>query len=277
MTNTQDLPAIRNQLYDRVERWWLWSLRLGLLLQLIAVASILLATDTFLAGAATVGLFVPIAVTWLRYHAAQITNNADKCRRLILYSDGLGQEIPAYELAIVRGWATGESAAAPFVAPYYASTLPAGPRRLLDITAEAAFFTHELAKKEAFRRLWVFVVSLLLVAAVVYVGIETASTDILALIARAALAAVALLVAGDLLVLCCQYFQLASSSERSFRECARLREGLSVSTEAAHQVVEDYHLTVAQSPPIPGKLYKKHVDRLNEVYRQSHAVGEDNG
>lgn len=71
---------------------------------------------------------------------------AQRLRRLAMLEDGIGREPTPFETAALpeRAWAaSGEGLAD----PYYASHLPKGPKRLVDITSECAFFSGKLAER----------------------------------------------------------------------------------------------------------------------------------
>jgi hypothetical protein len=64
---------------------------------------------------------------------------AERLRRLAMLEDGIGREVAPLEVAILaeRVWNTPECRVPE---PYYSSGLPKGPKRLVDVTAECAFF-----------------------------------------------------------------------------------------------------------------------------------------
>ena len=285
MPRTGSLSDIRNYLYDQVElRWW-WVLGVTLVAQLLSLIAIIVNQAWFLVIVGFVALITPIAVTWLRESAIDITQKADKCRRLILYADGLGTNIPESELATVRSWTTGiQLTQAPFVPPYYASTLPNGPQRLVDITAESAYFTRSLAGKAAGYLLGILGVSIVIVIAIIYFADFAASTAqltanqniiLLKSAAKVAVTAISFILSGEILILWKQYSDLKSAAGETFRTCAALRDEQNLPIHEAMQVVEDYHLALLKSPPIPAKLYLKYQDELNQDYRDSYGINPE--
>ena len=142
------LLNLRNFLYARAGMKWTWSVCLSFAALLLTILG-LWTNRPFLIACIGVGsVALPILVTWIRESASDDMLKGDKCRRLILLSDGLGQPIPPSQIAEVRSWVLGAAILpSAFVPPYYLSSLPAGPQRLADNLTESAFFTKALAAK----------------------------------------------------------------------------------------------------------------------------------
>lgn len=272
MTISRDLTDIRNHLYERAERLWALAFWLPFSIQVAIVVALWLGGTIVTSVTSAVAVVVPIAVYWFRDFAASVAAKADKCRRLILYSDGLGREIPSTELALVRSWGIGERLKeAPFVAPYYASRLASGPNRLADIVTESAFFTGYLAEKVATRMKIVLAVSVLLLVGALYAAsVGLTQSGVIVWITRTAALVIALLISGDFALMLKRYQDLKNAADHAVGRCSRLREEPTASVEQVAQAVEDYNLAVAKGPLLPGKLYKKYKEELNEAYRRSH-------
>jgi hypothetical protein len=272
MTILKDLPNIRNYLYDQAEKLWWWSLYLTLGAQLSSLIAILINQAWFLAITGLLALVPPIGVVWLRELANKHIQQGDKCRRLILYSDGLGEDIPKDDLAIIRAWTTGtQLQSAPFIHPYYASKLPIGANRLVDIIAESAYFTLHLAGKAAQYLLIIFAISALLLISILYVSISIPNSgSVVIVVAKSAISAITFFLAGDIFLLWKKYSDLKIQANETFKICAILRDKPQLSISQAMQTVEDYHLSLIQSPPIPLKLYIKYQDHLNHAYQESY-------
>lgn len=272
VSNLKDLPDIRNYLYDEAEKLWWWSLYLTLGAQVSSLVAVLINKAWVLAIAGLLALVAPIGVVWLREWASTLIQQADKCRRLVLYADGLGEEISQKDLATIRSWTTGiQLKAAPFTRPYYASNLPSGSNRLVDIIAESAYFTCHLAGKVAGNLQIIVAISALVLLGILYLSICVPnSTSIIIIVAKSAISAIAFFLAGDLFLLWKKYSDLKLQANETFKVCAALRDEPQLSLSQAMQTVEDYHLILIQSPPIPFKLYLKHRDPLNNAYRESY-------
>lgn len=219
VSNLKDLPDIRNYLYDEAEKLWWWSLYLTLAAQLSSLVAVLINKAWVLAIGGFLALVAPIGVVWLREWASTLTQQADKCRRLILYADGLGEEIPKEDLATIRAWTTGtQLKAAPFTRPYYASQLPSGSNRLVDIIAESAYFTCHLAGKVAGYLQIIFAISALALIGILYFSISVPnSANIVIIVAKSAISAIAFFLAGDIFLLWKKYSDLKVQATKLLR------------------------------------------------------------
>jgi len=270
--NLKDLPDIRNCLYDEAEKLWWWSLYLTVGAQMSSLLAVVINNAWGLAFVGLFALVTPIVSVWLREWASTLTQQADKCRRLILYADGLGESIPKEDLATIRSWAIGSQLkAAPFTRPYYSSKLASGSNKLVDIIAESAFFTGHLAGKAAGYLQVICAISALILFSILYLSISVPnSLSIVIIVARSAISAIVFFLAGDIFLLWKKYLDLKAQANETFKVCAVLRDEVQLSNSQAIQTAEDYHLILIQSPPIPFRLYRKYCGLLNDAYRKSY-------
>jgi len=88
-------------------------------------------------------------------------------------------------------------------------------------------------------------------------------------IANLVLAAASFILGGDVLLLRKNYYDLMQAGQSIFEKCAALRIKDNLSLFETMQVVEDYHLTLIQSPPIPFKMYLKYKDDIKQAFQSS--------
>lgn len=273
MKNPDTLSELRNHLYQLAEARWLWSLYLAVFALVVSVSAAFSQHLWVGVTAGLVGAVLPVVVAWLRETASSELLQGDKCRRLILYADGLGHEIPPSQLLDVRAWGLGVSLGpAPFTPPYYASKLPIGPRRLADILTESAFFTCALAGKVSFALWIIFGVGITAAACALLVSdfAKIGASDSILAISKSIGLFVAFLISGDAALLAKKYGDLERAAHLAFDRCSRLRDEATPSTEDVRAVAEDYGIALLQCPPIPSRLYLRYRDSLNDLYRDSH-------
>ncbi|MBI5664718.1 MAG: hypothetical protein HZC49_06495 [Nitrospirae bacterium] len=271
MEQQKDLSDIRNNLYGKAENLWWMSLY-------IAIGTLFLSLIAVWADFTIVGFMAiasPIVITWLREMAADTTNKADKCRRIILYADGLGQEIPKHELANIYAWGMGGSIdKAPFVSPYYSSKLNAGPNRLADIVTESSFFTYQLVDRVNFRLKVIFCLSIIMIVGLLYTSDifvkHLNQESVLSIFSKSAAILIAFLISGDFFLLIKKYSDIRTIAKESFDKCVRMRDDVNLKEIEILQTVEEYNIAIIQGPPIPFRFYLKYKDELNEIYRTSH-------
>lgn len=275
MTLPADLVNIRNHLYRRVQYWWLISLAISVGVLALALLGLWFATRRLIGLGGLFALLAPAAIAWAREAASLNFLRADKCRRVMLYGDGLGHPVSAEDLAQIRAWALGSRIKdAGFVKPYYSSTKPIGPQRLADIVAESAFFTEFLSGKMA-GALWVSFVLVLVGAALALYAADFTSEraeHVVLLLAKSAAVLVSFLLAGDVLLLAKKYGDLRREAHHAFLRCAQLREEPGLSVDIVRTVVEDYGMALLQAPPILTFVYSLYRDELNRIYRVSHTT-----
>lgn len=271
-----DLPDIRNFFFDKAEQYWWIAFWIALGAQILLVSGIWIENIFFLLMVVISGVLLPVVVAWLREMASDYSLRGDKCRRLILYDDGFGRSITREDMLEVKSWVMDiQMKEAPFVKPYYTSRLAPGPSRLADITAESAFFTEKLSRR-VIDRLWIVLsLPILLLIIVLMSGdlfpILTSEPNdgFLKNVAKSVAIIVAFLISGDFAVLLKKYYSLRNSARDVFRSCIRLRGDKDASELDVISVVEDYHLSLIQSPPIPSSIYFKYKDGLNEIYQNN--------
>jgi lysylphosphatidylglycerol synthetase-like protein (DUF2156 family) len=271
MEQQKNLSDIRNYLYDKAEKLWWMSL-------CIAIGTLFLSLIAVWADLTIIGFMAiasPIVITWLREIAADTTNKADKCRRIILYADGLGQEIPKHELANIYAWGMGGTIEkAPFVSPYYSSILNAGPNRLADIIAESSFFTYQLVDRLNFRFKFIFYLSIIMVVGILYTSDilvnNSNQENLLSIFSKSVAIVIAFLISGDFFLLMKKYSDFRTAAKETFDKCVKMRDTADLKEKDILQTVEDYNIAIIQSPPIPSRFYLKYKDELNKIYRESH-------
>lgn len=277
MAEHNSLAEVRNHLYLRAEMLWQASLVFALATLLLTLFGLWTQNPAWLGVTGIAALILPIAIVWIRESATTFVIRGDKCRRLIFYSDGLGQEITPADVSEVRAWSMGDSLGpAPFSPPYYSSTQPQGIQRLADIAAESAFFSANLARK---LQVWLWIAfGLLLIFAVftLYLADLTAKQNTGGLIfaAKSVAVFISFLISGDFAILAKKYGDLREKANYVFQQCANLREDVRATNEAVRGLIEDYNIALTQCPPIPSWLYARYQDQLNSIYRDSHGLAK---
>jgi len=264
------LLDIRYYFFHKGEgKWWI-SLIGVVLLQVVAVLLILVNDARIINVTSFLSVLISVGIIWLRQQAGLLIHQGDKCDRLLLYSDGLKQPIPPYEMATAEGWVLGRKITdARYVQPFYFSKLPAGSKRLLDNTGESSFFTTHLTRKIASYLSFVLGISLGCVLIVLYTMLTVTSDNThVAPIGKAVVSIIVFLLCGDLALLRYQYVVSSRITGEIFKTCSELLSNRNyVSSEEALQIVGEYYLALAQSPPSFELIYMKYGPSLNGIYR----------
>lgn len=194
----------------------------------------------------------------------------ERLRRLAMLQDGVGREIPPLEAAVLaeKIWTTPELAIA---SPYYSSSFQRGPERLIDITAECAFYSGSIANAawRTFFRVSIGASSLLLLSLILLTIMGTAQTRLEA-IAKGVLVGVTFWITEDFLEMALKYRGLGAACDRVLQECSRLLDQQSPSSEDAYFILQEYDSAFANTPPLPSSIYGRRRQRLAEIWRETH-------
>lgn len=190
-------------------------------------------------------------------------DDAERIRRIFLLSDSLGRPVPASELAQLRlefGDLQHDGSA------YYTSDLPPGPRRLLSLTWESAFWTRRLQELLAtsFWRRASLTTVFFLTAAFAVLAVTSA-----AVVPKAVIAAFSLLAGLNLWSKWSSCHSTAEACARICRDCeGTLLSGGCGGDELppVMQVVLDYTAIMASSYPPPDDLYEANREVLNREW-----------
>ena len=277
MAEQPNLSDIRNQLYNKAEKYWWLSLSVSLGIPLLTLATLILKTSNIQIYIGFAAIISPVGLFWLRNIAEENSTKADKCRRVILYADGLNHPITHEDQMKIRACTLkSDIRPAEYEKPYYESNYEPGPKRLVEITKQSAFFTSMLAKEVSETLTKILIFFGIVILAIIYLGLPMLEdTKKLSLIAKSATIIISTLYAGDLIWLKNKFADLHNESEAIISQSIPLLQKKELTESEAFRLVEDYHITINLKPPIPNRVYKKHVERLNKIYRESNIpVGE---
>ena len=215
---------------------------------------------------------VQFALFVLRQYASDYQEHAEAIRRMAMLQDGLGVQ-PA-PIAVARLHATvGElpNHQRTFLGSYYESSLPIGPRRLIEITTECAFFTGHNARW-LWRTLALIAGGGLFVAIAAFVAIVLFydSTTAPKLAAKIVIPAMAFCAAGDLAGMAFLFRSLAESCDDELRDAEHNLEqsqDLQADQQAALAIFSAYNCAVVKAPPIPTWVHRRRQNLLNRAWR----------
>src|SRR5262249_17456862 len=139
---------------------------------------------------------------------------------------------------------------------YYESSLPVGPRRLLEITEESAFWTEELAERMAALLKYVLVGVLFIVVVAVLIALQSGLAATQGeLLAKIAMGTVTVWCTGDLFTLWRRYDSLARGAQRVLTDCETLKSRDEIGHEPVVALGE-YNCSLAAAPVLPEFIYK---------------------
>ena len=200
--------------YSRTKRLlYCWAFPISLALFVAAVVGALPIPDCAVNIIAITVFLAQIGLFALRQFADHFQDHAEGIRRLAMLQDGLGvQPSPVTMARLYASVGELHNGEPSFLGSYYESSLPAGPRRLIEMTAECAFFTGENARWLWRRMAWIAGIGLVVaVAAFLGAVLFMDSPAAPKLVARIIIPAMAFCAAGDLASMAFLFRSMAES------------------------------------------------------------------
>jgi hypothetical protein len=223
-------------------------------------------SDRFAKGAL---LFVPFAqavLFFLRYRSSNHVERGDKLRVAAILEDGLGDQPSKMDIAALK-YAVGMIDPMPQQGLYYTSMLPKGPTRLIENVAESAFFSGMISEQAASLIIGCAVISFFGLAfssaAVVQLGAGTSGIDIAS---KLVFVGVQFWVTDELIAMALRYKAISNECQRITAKSEGLFNCPEPTMSQAYSILLDYANAMAQSPPLPAKIYKHRVKRLTDAW-----------
>lgn len=241
------------------------------------------------AVSSVIGVFVPSSgVTYLlsalalaggawsilvNLRASELKSSADRARRAHTLSVGLGLELSGKARSdVLRNLDLDEVERVKWEDPYYFdSSSEVGPRKLLDLIQESAFWSTELFKVNA-RRKWSQFALALAGTLLLLVGFPFLP-DQRAIITAAQVLCLGLtfLVTRDLVSRAHSFSQASHSTERIDDRLERMRSG-EILLQDVLVAFGDYNSIVESTPMIESGLYRSERARLSALWKSRHSA-----
>lgn len=247
-----------------------------LCLAVLFVAGILnlLPTMKPYANIIAIAVFVmQLLIFGLRYVAGIFIGEAEKVRRMAMLFDGLGATPTPAQIAQLHVQVAKLKNGEPkYIGNYYDSNQPAGPRRLIEITSECAFFTCNNARFFArFIFSGLIFATLLTVVGLLIAIFSVVTIDEAQTAARIFIVAMTFWAVGDLANTWLAFNGVATTCERicqSGEQVLRADPNAVSDSNMAIALFADYNSAIAKSPPIPSWVYAHRLKLLNDAWKQ---------
>ncbi len=243
-----------------------WTERVGVAIGLVALVVVFIPENA--AWVAWVGGLITVMLVivqqYLGYRSRSAYHQGEEIRRLCMVSDGLGSKIPEVEMASFRRrFGCLEDKVGD---PYYTSHLNPGPRRLLMLTWESAFWSEDLQGHLA-TKLWRrAVLSTAFFGSATFVALTGPGGP---LVPKVVVASLSFLVSLNFWGKWWDVTQTESACRETATACkARVQDGVTRKSELDElrevmQVVLGYCATLQTAAPLPDELYEKRKPVLN--------------
>jgi hypothetical protein len=246
----------------------------------------LLLTFTFYCCVVSAAVVPPAWIKWITLTAFAIQlgiastrflSNAhyalgESVRRPAMLQNGLGTAPSRLQLAKIHAKHGIAFSGNPITSQkYYESKTECGPRRLIEITEESAFWTGELAERMATVLRYVLIGAMGSVALFVFAALESGLPASRGdSIARIGMATITVWCTGELFSLYKKYDSLARGAQRVLNDCEAISARAEVDFAAAVTFGE-YNCCLASAAVIPGWIYKYNQNKLNVAWASRNA------
>ncbi len=211
--------------------------------------------------------------------AARVRSNVhyslgESVRRPAMLQNGLGTKPSPMQLAKINAKYGISFSGGPITSDkYFESRTGPGPRRLLEITEESAFWTSELAERTATLLRNILIAALVAVVFAAFAALESGlpatGGD---LVARICIGTVTLWCTGELFALYRKYDSLARGVERVLGDCEAISERPETDFAAAVALGE-YNCCLASAAVIPDFIYNFNREKLNLAWANRNQPG----
>jgi len=242
----------------------------------VAITALFVTFGIGLYSLAIAGLSFGAGAVYFRAQVSAKKNAAEKGRRAVVVAFGLGKPLQGKELSDLRTrFSVSEAQAKAWEdADYYDSKEPPGPRRLLEMVQESAFWTTCLYRQSA-RRSWLFSALFALVSiGFLLVIVTIPSTEWRIKLAQASFLIVALLLARDHVGRSLAFMSASAEADAIDHRAEGLLAQASPDNDEALITVGDYNCIVESTPLVESGLYRRQRDQLSLVWKQRKLVPE---
>jgi hypothetical protein len=269
MGNATELKPYMQKAFAKAKARFWWSDRFGWGIAALGVLGAMVppSAETWTWIITVLGLCMLIVQRVLLYRFRKGYACAEKIRRAFLAADAYGEKVPAATLATLtkrHGTLIQDGA------PYYTSLYPPGPKRLLMLTWESAFWSEDLQEAMSAKylnRAWLST-ALFACALAGVLHWSAQAPGQASVIGRALLAVAVLLVALDFWGRWRECEDTQRECEQTGERCRALLEGKTPSGAEAWGVACDYGAASLLAYPIPDELYRGRMELLNKEWQK---------
>jgi hypothetical protein len=260
-----NLQQAASVLFGKSVKLYSWSLVLIVLLYLLTLASFLFHNAVGDATLLVLILCLQITQVFVKYRAVTWYGRGEQARRLDQLEEGLGSIPNALSVQRIRSF-TGqcERDKGP---GYWFSPAPKGPRRLVEMVEEAAFYTMTYA--EVCRNYFFisagtgFALCVIFLTVAIRIGLQASGVE---LWSHVIIASLSVFLASDIVALALQYKDLAAAARDSLATASQMAQSNPVRLEQSLELAMEYNASLAQAPPLPNFMHEERRKQLGEEW-----------
>lgn len=268
----EQLNQLSRLLFDNAANKWYWAMGIEVVAGLIGISAIFFSlSDSWKLAIAILGFILLSMAYYFRLRFEDMYDTAETMRRQSILTEALGWAIDRTQFSIWRQKAgkkiLDKFKLQPRNKDYYVTKHSVGPRRLLEMTLESAFWTRHLYCKLQ-QIIWV------LFAIVVIISIVVISIAVMNIIPESSKVPIVQAVYFFLpVVLSVNLFGWALKLNRLINSICEVEKGLEnlkkqrrVTEQEVMRLVSEYNCQVTSGFPIPSVLFKLWYQEIQELW-----------
>ncbi len=232
-----------------------------------AIVSLFINVETIIYFATLIALISTVVKWKFTYQAKNLKSTAERARRLILLSEGLGYQVSKKEIADLQcGFSASETDGQKWEnANYFSSRATPGFSKLTDHLQESAFYSKHLYAASA-KQAWYYFAVIFLVSLIGLFVLPSISNHTQSItIARIISIVLMFLIATDLLGRAIKF----TKASNSLSDIDSRIESVKSSNYPEHDIIfiwSDYNASVQGTPLIPTSVYTRNKGRLDRLW-----------
>lgn len=257
--------------FSKSKKWFRFSIGANII---VAIASITVAFDlskSWISSLAILSVIIQVSSFVFRIQAEKTLELAEEVKRHFILSDGIGltpDPLEIKRLNLEIGTIVPKIA---YSSPYYESTSPIGPKKLVEILHESAFFTCGLSTSASnfFFVVSSIAVGLSILSIIIVASYFTNSTEINSF-TSSILPLMGFWASSDFLNLAIKFSSLKNSANKvCYKTNFLLAKNVEPTEAEALIAFSEYCCYTAAAPPIPEKIYTNYKDSLNVIWNNN--------
>jgi hypothetical protein len=261
-------------IYDTNSRSKFWlnlALVCGLLIYLFGIWNLIFSEAGFAKVAPLLTAIIQLFAFFCKYRSGKLFSLAEKIRRTNMLKEGLGRTPSSIEIAqLTAKLGRMDFKKSQHIGDYYSTKLEEGPKRLLEMTQESAFWSGRLADSSATFYLGASIFGLLVAAVSLFsLIIFKAELTSIEKAARIVLASILFWVVGDSATMWQKFNSLESSADQILQRVTTMLASQNSKDllEDSLLAFSDYCAAVGQAPPIPEFIYDRKKELLDKAWK----------
>jgi hypothetical protein len=262
------LLGLQRAEFKRAEAMGARGSKVQFLIVIISIITVFINNSSYAYALSILNLIIAVLWLWLNMQAKNSHSIAERARRAVVFSNGLGVKISGKSYTDLKMlFNVHESAGEKYEDEMYFKTQKEyGNQKLAEIVEESSFWSKHLFKKSA-KRYWLYFSATLVISILgllLLPLLNVGSLDIL--ISQVFSLILIWLITGNIFASAMSFTNAANAADDIEARLDKMALNME-SNQDVLLIVSDYNALVESSPTIPSDLYGKNRERLNSLWK----------